>query len=165
MLRNITYTTLGLLLVLYIDSASAADATATASATILQPIAVSTTTHLSFGDIYPDKTAAGTVTVDVDGGRSAGGSAKLGATAGTAALFAVTGESNTGFSVSLPSSIDITHDDGITTMAVNSFNHNATAALDANGAANFNVGATLQVGADQKPGAYTGSFNVTVNYN
>jgi hypothetical protein len=33
-----------------------------------------------------------------------------------------------------------------------------------NEAFEFNVGATLYVGANQMPGTYVGSFNVTVNY-
>ena len=52
-------------------------------------------------------------------------------------------------------------------MSVDTFNHDAgaTPSLSGGGSDTFNVGATLNVGATQAAGTYSGTFDVTVNYN
>ena len=52
-------------------------------------------------------------------------------------------------------------------MTVDTFNHDAgaTPSLPPGGSETFNVGATLNVGATQASGTYSGTFAVTVNYN
>ena len=150
-------------LVILPSSAQAATSSATASATVLTPIAISTTTNMSFGDLYADNVSAGTVVLATDGTRSVTGGATLGATAGAAAVFAVVGTASATYAVTVPST-DVTITSGANTMLVNAYGHNSGGALDGTGNDSFNVGATLNVGAAQPTGAYSGSFDVTANY-
>jgi hypothetical protein len=144
-------------------SAMAADATGSASVTVAQPIAVSETTSLNFGTIT-SSASAGTVVISTAGARSVtGGVGELGGSP-AAASFSVTGEGNNAFSISLPSSASLTGPG--TAMTVNAIAHNAggTPSLSG-GSRTFSVGATLNVGASQTAGAYTGTYSVTVSYN
>ena len=81
-----------------------------------------------------------------------------------ASSFDVTGEPGQVYSITLPSSATLTS--GANTMTVDTFTHDsgATPSLVA-GSDTFNVGATLNVGAAQAAGSYSGTFAVTVNYN
>ena len=145
-------------------SAHAATGTANASAVILTPISITKNVDLAFGDVYPDAAAAGTVTVDAAGTRSAGGAAALGATAGAAAQFAVSGEASAAYTITLPAAA-VTLTSGADTMTVDAFSTDGTGTLDGTGNENINVGATLNVGVNQPAGTYSGTFDVTVNYN
>ena len=82
----------------------------------------------------------------------------------SAASFNVTGEGSQAYAITLPSSATL--NSGGNTMTVDTFTHDAggSPALSS-GSDSFNVGATLNVGASQAPGAYTGTFAVTVGYN
>ncbi len=83
--------------------------------------------------------------------------------AGTAASFDVSGQGDYTYSVTLPASTTLV--DGATNeMTVDTFADNSTGTLDGAGAETFNVGATLNVGADQIAGSYTGTFDVSVDY-
>ena len=81
-----------------------------------------------------------------------------------AAAFDVTGEGASTYSITLPSSATLSS--GANTMTVDTFNHDAGATPTLSGGSDtFNVGATLNVGATQASGTYSGTFSVTVNYN
>lgn len=139
-------------------------ATATASATIVTPISISSDRNLSFGNILAAATA-GTVQITPAGVRSAT-TVSLPAITGTVttAQFVISGTSGMTYSVTLPASISIS-DGSSHTMTVDSFQHNASGTLPA-ATETFQVGATLQVGANQVAGNYgPGSFSVSVNYN
>ena len=125
----------------------ASDATGTASATVIAPIAVTQSTAMEFGSIAPTA-AAGSIVMATDGTRSATNVDILAGTS-AAAAFGVTGSGTQSYSVSLPSSA-ITLSDGANSMTVDAFDHDAgaTPAL-AGGVGSFNVGATLNVGANQ----------------
>ena len=148
------------------NSVHSATATASASAEVLSPIVITKTVDMSFGDLYADNAAVGTVTLGTDGSRTAGGAVTLGPTAGAAATFTVSGTASATYSITLPSA-DVTLTSGANTMAVNTFGHNAggAPALDGTGNATFNVGAVLNVGINQAAGVYNGSFDVIANYN
>ena len=152
---------------LYSVQGAAATATATASATISDaPIAITNTQPLSFGEISAGDQAS-TVSLAADGTRTlASGNAVLGANAGSAATFDVTGESNKAFTITLPTAAVTLTDSGGNTMTVSNFvsDAGATPALDATGAATFNVGAELSIAANQVAGSYSGSFTVEVVY-
>ena len=139
-------------------------ATALASAEICQPVSIQKPADLNFGALIATR-SAGQVTLGQDGGRSTTGGVVLGSAAGvSAASFQVAGEPHAAFSVTLPASIEITS--GPSRMTVAGFSAGgATQALDASGRLALKVGATLGVEANQAPGAYTGSFAVTVAYN
>ncbi len=140
------------------------DATALASAEICQPVSIQKPADLNFGALIATR-SAGQVTLGQNGGRSATGGVVLGsAEAVSSAAFQVAGEPHATFSVTLPASIEITS--GPSRMTVAGFSTGGiTQALDASGRLALKVGATLGVEANQAPGAYSGSFTVTVAYN
>jgi len=148
-------------------SAAQAQASATASTgasvTIAAPIAITKTADLSFGTVVPSATA-GTVAVSTAGTRSVGGGvSELGGTV-AAAAYSVTGYTNSAYTITLPSSVSLTGPG--TAMTAGTFVHSAgvSPALSG-GTGSFTVGATLNVGANQAAGSYTGTFDVTVAYN
>ena len=139
----------------------AATVSTTTSANILQPIGISKVADISFGDVYPDGTLAGTVTLDFAGGRTFGGGAAAGTTAGTSGEFTVTGEAGALYALTIPASIALT---GPGTDMTVSLSNNSTGSLVA-GTETFQIGGALAVGIAQTAGAYTATFDVTVNYN
>ena len=148
-------------------------ASATATATVVTPIAITRTSHMSFGNLSVQTATGGTVVLAPAGTRASTGGVTLPATTGTvsAAAFTVTGSGTYTYAITLPSSaLTLTHSGGSGTglMTANAFTStpSGTGALVA-GTQNITVGATLNVGAAQAAGVYTSltSFDVTVNYN
>jgi uncharacterized protein with beta-barrel porin domain len=148
------------------ESVKAQTATANAAATIVTPISIAKTGDLNFGAIVPSA-SAGTVIVGSDNSIDKTGGVTLIPQLGThsAASFTVSGAATATYYVTVPTNVTLTKDGGTETMTVSPFTHNATGTLDATGAEDFNVGATLAVAANQAPGVYNGSFSVTVTYN
>lgn len=148
------------------NAAHSATASASASAEVLTPIGITKSIDMSFGDLYADNAAIGTVALATDGSRTAGGAVTLGPTAGAAAVFDVTGIASATYAITLPST-DVTLLSGGNSMIVNTYIHDAggAPALGGGGTASFNVGATLNVGIAQAPGVYSANFNVVANYN
>lgn len=123
------------------------------------------TGDLAFGSFVAN--SGGTVTVAPNGGRSKGGSVLLVAqgTSAAAAAFMFTGTGTT-YTITLPANDTVTLTDGSHTMAVNNFTSSLSLTGPVTGSPQLlKVGATLTVGNAQAPGAYTGSFAVTVAYN
>jgi uncharacterized protein DUF4402 len=148
------------------NQASVADAQTTAN--IIQPITLSNTTPLNFGNIIPGS-SAGSVVMNTSNERSSTGGVTLQPDVnGQAAVFNVTGLTGAEFTITLPSSdVTLTRDGGTEEMSIASatFNHNAGASpIITGGNVNFNVGATLSVDANQEEGIYTGNYAVTVAY-
>ncbi len=130
--------------------------------TLLAPISISSSANLDFGTMVPTGTA-GTVTVTPAGARSSVNVDLLGGLP-SAAAFDVTGEGANTYSITLPSSATLTS--GGNTMTVDTYTDDAGATPTLSGGSDtFNVGATLNVGATQAEGTYSGTFSVTVNYN
>jgi len=152
------------LLVLSAVSAEAADATAGAGATVTAPIAISQTAALEFGSVASQAGAAGTVVIDTAGNRSSGDVDLLSGANPAAGAFAVTGTGNTAFGVVLPTT-PVTLNSGADTISVGSFvsSVGASSALSS-GNGSFTVGASLNLGAAQATGTYSGSYTVTVAY-
>ena len=156
--------------------AHAADGTGTANATVVRPIAIGNSSpHLRFGS-FSTSGAGQTVAIATDGQRTLTG--VLGVSnsqnAFGAASFSVTGEAGLTYSITLPTSVNITTGGGSgpETMAVSSFVSNpsgtgtlsGTAGSNSAGAQTLLVGATLTTVASQATGTYTGNFTVTVQY-
>ncbi len=154
-------------------------ATVTARANVVAPISVTKTSDLAFGFV---SAGAGVVTVATNGSRSVTGNAALvaGGPAATAARFDVKGSGSNSFSIDYAGSDTVLSNAAQDTMAIELITEavggtsptgkavtgsNAQAgALDA-GAAYIYVGAALTVGANQRPGLYSGSIRVSVAYN
>jgi hypothetical protein len=146
-----------------------ASATATATATIITPITITKTSDINFGNVAVQATTAGTVVMTPAGVRSATAGVTLPGTSGTvsAASFTVNGQAGYTYAITLPTTITIT-DAASNTMVVNAFSSTPTSTGTLTGGTEtLNVGATLNVNANQAPGVYTSAspFTVTVNYN
>lgn len=139
----------------------AASIQSTITATILTPISISKQADLGFGEVYPDGSVTGTVTVDYAGGRTFQGGASAGTTPGSAGAFTVSGEIGSTYSLTIPGSVNLVGPG--TDMLVN-LNNNASGDLSL-GSDTFKIGGVLNVGANQSSGAYSATFVVTVNYN
>lgn len=129
-------------------------------------IAISNTQALAFGKFVAG--SGGRVTVSPAGGRSAsGGVVLVPSGAGTAAKFVVSGDANVTYAISLPADGTVSLASGTNSMAVNTFTSSPspTGTLGAGGAQTLSVGATLSVDSNQAIGSYSGTFDVTVNYN
>lgn len=150
----------------------AASATANGTATVIQPVAIAKNVDLDFGAIA-SPSSAGTVVVAASssGTRSVtNGVVLVNTDTGSAAKFTVTGESGTSYTLTLPSAAaTITHTvDNTKTMTIDTWT-SSLAALDggslASGTEVVYVGGTLNMGAAQTAGSYSGSFSVSVEYN
>jgi hypothetical protein len=161
--------TIALLAAFSISGLAQVTATATSTATIVTPIAITKTVDMDFGNVAVGATG-GTVVLTPASTRSETGGVTLPAVTGTvtAASFTVTGTAGYTYSITLPSS-DHTITSGVNTMIVNTFTSDPTptGTLDGSGEETLNVGATLNVSANQAAGVYTSGtpFDVTVNYN
>ncbi|MGM9480991.1 DUF4402 domain-containing protein [Roseateles sp. NT4] len=157
---------------------AADNATASATAVVLQPIAVTKSADLVFGNVVAGN---GDVTVATDGTRTKSGTAALptGVTA-NAARFDVSGSGNNTFSIDYTGSDTVLTDASSNTMAVDWITEaiattsptgktdpstDATTGTLASGAAYIYVGGKLTVGSSQAAGSYTGVVKVTVAYN
>jgi len=139
------------------------NANANAGARVIKPVRVTTQADMDFGDVLTSA-ASGTVVLATDGSVSGNGGAYVfDDTNAQAAAFRVTGERFEAYNITLPTSVTLTETSG-GTMSLTGFSHDASGVLANNGQEDFNVGATLNVGADQVEGDYTGSFTVSVDY-
>ncbi len=142
-------------------TAHAATATGTARAKILQQITVTNTSDLEFATIISGATAS-TVAVSTAGARTCGTGLTCTGTAG-AANFDIVGTD--GAVVTVSGDANVTLNGSISGTMNAALTYSATSiTLGATGGS-FQVGGTLGVGANQAAGDYSGTFNVTVEYN
>ena len=157
---------LGLLLIFSSLSHGQATATFTASVTIIQPIEITTTSHMNFAHL--DAQQGGEVVLTPNNLRKATGGVIL-SEGGvvSAAAFKVTGEPGLSFDISLPDS-QHTLSNGSENIVIRDFVSSMSGIANlGSGTKEFSVGATLDIEAGQAPGLYssTEAFEVTVNYN
>ncbi len=163
---------LPLVIVLFLISGSAVSqvtASAPAEATILEPIAISKTVDMNFGNLAVNA-SPGTIVLTPESARSAtGGVTFLPSNVGTitAASFTVTGLADATYSITLPAGTTVISNGG-NDMTVDTWTSTPTpTGTLTGGSQTLNVGATLNVPASSPSGVYTSAtpFNVTVNYN
>lgn len=143
---------------------AATTATGTASAEILSSLTVTATGNLQFGQIAAN--TGGTITVNADSSTASSGSLVSTGTRSPAA-FSISGSPNAMVVLTLPSSaVNLTRTGGTETMSLSGFNSNPGGAfqLNASGTGVFNVGGTLTVASGQVAGAYSGTFQVSAEY-
>ncbi len=140
--------------------------TATASAGIISTISIAQAQDLNFGGIISG--TAGSVVIAPVGTVTETGVTLVTGTATSQAIFNVRAAEDVLFSVTVPSTgLTITATGG-DTMIVNAFKHDALTTTAGSGSGTdvpVQVGATLTVGATQNDGLYSGTFDVTVDYN
>ena len=154
---------------------SFAQSTAYASTTaeLITPISIAKTTDMHFGTVA-SSAALGTVVLDYENGRTATGGASLpaGSTLQKTAVFTVTGEGTSGFSIGIPASPITLTGSVAGTMTVGSFLCESGASTTLSGGTKvLNVKAILTVPANTVAGTYSNALAnasalfVTVNYN
>ena len=154
--------------------ASAKQSVADAQIAIVRPLEFIKVENLDFGKVIRASTA-GTVTVAPDGTRTKTGNVILIGTGFQPARFAGMGTNNQRVDITLGTASIFVTGPGAP-MRVHTFvmGSTPTAILtttpqrfrinSATGIFNFPVGATLDVGANQTPGTYNGTWTITLNY-
>nr|WP_237690460.1 DUF4402 domain-containing protein [Salegentibacter tibetensis] len=150
----------------HVYSQGQATANFTGSATIIQPIGITTTSNLNFASL--DTRTGGDVILTPDNTRISSGGVELKDILNlSAATFEITGEQDFAFSISLSK-----NEYELTNGSHNMIIKNFTSSLAENnrlstGKRVLRVGATLNVNPGQAPGLYNsmGEMAVTVNYN
>lgn len=147
-------------------------ATATASATILQSITVTNSQALDFGSIVPGAAAASVTLAEGDGATAATRTCDTGLTcSGTfsRAVFDITGTHAALVDISGDASVTLSNANGDTMAVALTYSNTQVTLVRSTPAstptAAFYVGGVLSVGADQAPGYYSETFDVTVDYN
>ncbi|WP_167230802.1 DUF4402 domain-containing protein [Massilia rubra] len=112
-------------------------------------------------------TSAGSVSVDAHGNRASGGGVVLLPSAAAPARFTISdskpANANLVYIVSLPSAASINA--GAASMALTGFTSApAGGGVLTGGSQALSIGATLQVGAGQSAGNYSGTFHITIEY-
>ncbi len=147
------------------------------SVAVVTPTTLVKRADLDFGLIVPGANG-GRVTMNVNGSRTANGTIILVGTDFHVARFAGQGSINQRVQIRLPNNINLTGPGPA--MLLNNFRFGPDPELPltfnqagngrnvritgAAGVFGFVVGADLQVGANQPTGVYTGTFDVTINY-
>lgn len=144
----------------------------TGSSTILQPITISKTTDLAFGKVVRPASGSNSVVInETTGARTlSGGGNAQGVTSTTSrAEYSVAGEGGQTFSITVPGSFDMTRSGGSETLTVTlvstATSGTLSGSLGGSGTAGFGVGGSFPVATTTTPGAYSGTFDVTVAYN
>ena len=148
--------------------------TGNAEITIVLPLSFVIDDNLDFGSVIPSN-VAGVVTMAPTGNRTATNGIVMVGTGHKPASFAGQGSNNQRVDVSLGSnSILITGPGapmrvrtfviGSTPTAILTTTASRFRIAAANGVFNFPIGATLEVGANQAPGSYSGTWSITLNY-
>ena len=146
-----------------------------AEISIIEPVTIVKTADLDFGQIIPNGTGNGRVTIHARTGARTGNAnvALLGTSGFSRAEFTVTGESRR-FVILTTNSPTITLSGPGTDMTVNRLrvnrNNGGQRSLPRRfripnaGTMNVGFGGRLNVGSNQAPGIYSGTFNLTVTY-
>lgn len=155
----------------YLVSVGSSTRGGTISATAWRPITLANLSALSFGRIIPPSAGTATILLDAQSGTrtvSEGEARPLPSPAPTIAQFRVSGEGGQSFAIDIPATFQITGPGGSLAVMTNSDTATSAtlnAAQGAEGVYNFNVGGAMSLPAGTEPGAYSGSFQVSVHYN
>lgn len=144
----------------------AASAQATVSVKVVRHVSIANKSNMSFGYLSAGA-AAGSVVLQQDGSRNPTGGVILeSGGSSTPASFTAEGEPNASFAISLPAAITMADSAG-NVMTVDDFTSSSgnNATFDDNGRHQLSVGARLHVNPNQTLGDYTGSMQISVNYN
>jgi hypothetical protein len=178
-MKKITLCTVIVCFAINITAQSAGTVSSTANASLLVAMSLSEASPLNFGSSLLTSAAGGTIVLHSNSTHRdyTGGVATSAATpAPSTAAFNVIGTGLETYAVVLPSLITVWHTTittGVHTMDINSMtarfsgaNSNATTStLASNGTDSFTLGATLNVQEDQIGGQYSGTFQISVDYN
>jgi hypothetical protein len=139
-----------------------------ADAIILKPLSLIKKKDMDFGTLITSS-ASGTATIDPVTGAvtTAGGVIEVPGSPTSAGIFMGAGSRNAPYQIRIPSKpMTLTRSGGTETMTVTNWTLDGPTnrKIGANEAFQFGVGAQLTVAANQAPGTYVGTFDVTVHY-
>lgn len=176
--RNITLAILATISMASVAHAQASSSqTVSSSATIFRPITLTKTSDLRFGTIVRPAGGSDTVVIAAsDGTRTLTTNNAVALSNGahvapTRAAFTVAGEGGQAFSISVPSTFNMTRAGGSETLAITLTATATSGTLSgalgdaSNGSATFGIGGSMPVTSTTASGAYSGSFVTTVTYN
>lgn len=139
----------------------------------IKPLNIINTAPLDFGSIIP-AAAAGTVIIDAQTGARTRTVVTLAGGPFSRGRFVAAGTPFRVVTLSVNPSPTIVISNGTTTMTINQLRVSANGGtpqpfgpnhtLNAIGVINFDIGARLNVGANQPSGLYAGTFTLTMNY-
>ena len=152
---------------------SAATQTGVVSVVTIKPLNIINTAPLDFGSIIPAP-AGGTVVINAQTGARTSTVVTLAGGPFSRARFVAAGTPLRVVTLSVNPSPAITITNGVSTMTINQLRVSADGGgpqpfgpnhtLNATGVINFDIGGRLNVGANQAPGLYTGTFTLTMDY-
>jgi len=149
-------------------SQASATSTITARVRVVEPIKITKSMDLDFGNVIGGYTT-GTLTLDPDGIRTVNGVQISNAVPGdVTAAEAIVTHNNNNYSISLPESYTLYNSENPNQfLLINRFTVQSSLNAGDEGTDILKIGATLNLEANQLPGYYTNSagFNVTVSYN
>lgn len=139
---------------------AANEATGTANANVVTTISVAAGNDLEFGNF----SSGGTLGTITQAGVVTGGVTSVsGGATRSAATFTVTGDGNNTYTFTLPSTVTL--NSGANSMDANlSFNNGTASRTLSSGAETVTINGTLNVGANQATGSYSGTYDVSVSY-
>lgn len=153
-------------------SGGAGSSNGTVTATVFRPISITKTADLAFGKVIRPTSGSGTVSLSTSGVLSVTGTGAgaLASPAPTTGKFSVSGEGGQSVTVTIPSSFTMTsgaNSLSVTTLSAGGGLQTLTNAL---GGAGSNptaivVGGSFPISSTTPPGAYSGTYSVTVQYN
>jgi hypothetical protein len=139
----------------------------TGTATIIQPLTVTSNATLRFGTLI--RPAAGSVTAVISTAGAFSGTASAVASGPQGnADFTVSGEGGQNVTVSVDASFNMSGPGAaiaVTTTATNTGSHALSGSLGSTGTLDVAVGGSISIPSAQASGAYSGTFNVTATYN
>lgn len=142
------------------SSAIAAQATGTATANVLEPITITNTSPLQFGDV--DVTGGGTVVIGPTG--TPGGSLTSVGTQ-SAGTFDLTGQSGASFSIAIATLTELTNAGHDLILSVYTNTEGGATGTMTGGAITLGVGATITADGSEAAGPYSGTYTVDIDYN
>jgi hypothetical protein len=152
---------ISLVAIVAVDARAADNVAASATATVVAPISITKQADLRFGAFAPS--VLGDVTMTPAGTRSTTGPILVTADGGGAAAFTVTGSADATYGVTLTQESAYLSD-GVGGMQY-SLTSSVSRTIGAGGTGALTVGGSVNCGATQPAGSYTGSFTVAVQYN
>lgn len=160
-----------------------ASLSASAGATIIVPMTMTEQNAINFGATTKQIGVGGKVILSTNNAALDYQGGVTGTASGISAsnaVFYITGAADYGYTLTMPNTITIEGPDsmmmiiddlkirfnnGSQEVAINQGANSITNILNANGNDTFRLGGRLNINSDQLAGNYTGSYNVTVDYN
>lgn len=149
-----------------VKAQNSATDSANASVTLITPISITKTADLNFGT-FVASSSSGTITITPGGTVSvSGGVTEISGGDKSAATFTVAGETGQSYVITLPTTgVALNSSIEGESLMLNAFTSNPTDTGIVGTDGTISVGGTLTIPADSKADTYTGTFDVTVNYN